>query len=60
MWFAVVEWNKEETETDAEMFVIGSNDGFLSGALWTGGCGLYGSVHMSSILPACDLTLLIT
>lgn len=60
MWFAVVEWNKEETETDAEMFVIGSNDGFLSGAIWTGGCGLYVSVQMSSILPACDLTLLIT
>ena len=60
MWFAVVEWNKEETETDAEMFVIGSNDGFLSGAIWTGGCGLYVSVHMSSILPACDLTLLST
>ena len=60
MWFAVMEWNKEEIETEAEMFVSGSNDGFLSGALWTGGCGLYVSVQMSSVLPAWDLTLLIT
>ena len=60
MWFAVMEWNKEEIETEAEMFVSGSNDGFLSGAIWTGGCGLYVSVQMSSVLPAWDLTLLIT
>ena len=60
LWFAVVEWNKEEIEIDAEMFVSGSNDGFLSGAIWTGGYGLYVSVQISSILPACDLTLLIT
>lgn len=60
LWFAVLEWNKEEIETEAEMFVSGSNDGFLSGAIWTGGCGLNVSVQMSSVLPACDLTLLIT
>ena len=60
MWFAVMEWNKEEIETEAEMFVSGSYDGFLSGAIWTGGCGLYVSVQMSSVLPAWDLTLLIT
>lgn len=56
LWFAVVEYNRKEIETE-EMFVSGSNDRFLRGAVWTGDCALYISIQMSYISPACDLTL---